>query len=283
MRLDSPDELTAILHLVPGFSAARIARQLASGATGNTYLVERSNEQFVLRLRSEDAAIFVPDMQLEERCSALAHEHGLAPQTVFCDVSKGVLLRHYIEGVVWSQEQMQLETKLMALAAELSRLHRIPVATEGSKWPETAVKRYEGFLQEAMPDVLSSNLRSMLAEIASMPVAHALCHNDLVCANIMELPHGKIMFLDWEYAGISDPYFDLANVIRHHNLSADLEVSFLDCYAKAGGIRLAADRLQLWKMFYDGLQALWLLVLRQKGQLDLRQLETLERLLALDR
>lgn len=274
------DDASVTLGSIPGFVNAQVVNRLAVGSTSNTYLIERSKERFVLRLRLEDASVFVPDIQLEERCSSLAYRHGLAPETVFCDISKGVLIRRYIEGVVWSSEQVHLEAKLSSLALALSRLHRISVDPVSSSWPSAAVNRYQNYLSSDAPQVLISSAQSILDEIASMPVETALCHNDLVCGNILQLPQGKVMFIDWEYSSIADPYFDLANIIQYHSLSADLEALFLNCYAKAAGIQLSASRLELWKLFYNDLQALWLLTLRQKGRLDLQQSETLEGLLA---
>ena len=43
------------------------------------------------------------------------------------------------------------------------------------------------------------------------------CHNDLLTANI--LTNDEFYILDWEYAGIGDHFFDLANFTDQNNLS----------------------------------------------------------------
>ena len=47
----------------------------------------------------------------------------------------------------------------------------------------------------------------------------ALCHNDLVHSNIID--GDPVRLIDWEYSAVGDPYFDLAIVVRHHQLKAD--------------------------------------------------------------
>jgi thiamine kinase-like enzyme len=37
------------------------------------------------------------------------------------------------------------------------------------------------------------------------------CHNDLLSANFIGTPDGRLVILDWEYAGMGDARFDLAN------------------------------------------------------------------------
>jgi thiamine kinase-like enzyme len=51
------------------------------------------------------------------------------------------------------------------------------------------------------------------------------CHNDLLNLNWMEEDTpgeiGEIRLLDWEYAGMGDIFFDLANFCHHHRLNDD--------------------------------------------------------------
>ena len=40
----------------------------------------------------------------------------------------------------------------------------------------------------------------------------ALCHNDLVASNIMRTDAGRVVFVDFEYAGRGCPAFDIAKL-----------------------------------------------------------------------
>jgi thiamine kinase-like enzyme len=43
------------------------------------------------------------------------------------------------------------------------------------------------------------------------------CHNDLLNLNFLS-ENGKVYILDWEYAAMGDPLYDLANFCHHHHL-----------------------------------------------------------------
>ena len=43
------------------------------------------------------------------------------------------------------------------------------------------------------------------------------CHNDLLTANFLD-DGERLRILDWEYAGMGDRFFDLANFASHHDL-----------------------------------------------------------------
>ena len=46
------------------------------------------------------------------------------------------------------------------------------------------------------------------------------CHNDLLNANFID-DGARIRIVDWEYAGMGDPFFDLGNFSINHELTPD--------------------------------------------------------------
>ena len=68
------------------------------------------------------------------------------------------------------------------------------------------------------------------------------CHNDLLAANFIAVP-GGIRIVDWEYAGMGDRYFDLANFAVNNELDGDGEEAFLAAYLeRAAGARASSPR-----------------------------------------
>jgi thiamine kinase-like enzyme len=57
------------------------------------------------------------------------------------------------------------------------------------------------------------------------------CHNDLLNLNWLDEEVagdiGEIRLLDWEYAGMGDIFFDLANFSHHHRLNEEQVEDFL--------------------------------------------------------
>ena len=105
----------------------------------------------------------------------------------------------------------------------------------------------------------------------------ALCHNDLVHSNIID--GEPVRLIDWEYSAVGDPYFDLAVVVRHHQLKADRVEIFLGAYFGILGTE-HFSRLELFCRLYDQLAALWYLsVINQPGH-DALYAEELKQVMA---
>ncbi len=56
------------------------------------------------------------------------------------------------------------------------------------------------------------------------------CHNDLLNANFID-DGERLRIVDWEYAGMGDPFFDLANFSINHELDADGRAVLLAAYS----------------------------------------------------
>ena len=55
------------------------------------------------------------------------------------------------------------------------------------------------------------------------------CHNDLLNANFID-DGDRLRIVDWEYAGMGDPFFDLGNFSVNHGLSLDEDLVLLAAY-----------------------------------------------------
>ncbi|HLJ68058.1 MAG TPA: phosphotransferase, partial [Chloroflexota bacterium] len=81
------------------------------------------------------------------------------------------------------------------------------------------------------------------------------CHNDLLPANLID-DGRQIWIIDWEYAGLGDPFFDLGNLAANLELSEEQERALLETYS--GEIRENDLRhLRLMRLASDMREALW--------------------------
>ena len=104
---------------------------------------------------------------------------------------------------------------------------------------------------------LSDRAGEILGRAPDTESVNALCHNDLVAENILRVPGRGLVLIDWEYAGIGDPYFDLAVVVRHHGLGDALTQRFLAVYLGRAPDQPEQARLATQCDFYGCLLALW--------------------------
>ena len=83
------------------------------------------------------------------------------------------------------------------------------------------------------------------------------CHNDLLAANFLD-DGERIRIVDWEYAGMGDRYFDLANFAVNNDLGEDQQEELLERVLRRAGrpaARLRALRLMLFMS--DFREAMW--------------------------
>jgi len=74
---------------------------------------------------------------------------------------------------------------------------------------------------------------------------------------MLETPAGELLLIDWEYAALGDPYFDLAVVAGHHELDPSLARQFLEAYLQRAPSEKESARFTLQRRFYQALLALW--------------------------
>ena len=94
----------------------------------------------------------------------------------------------------------------------------------------------------------------------------APCHNDLLNANFIS-DGERIWIVDWEYAGMGDRFFDLANFSVNHELSADENEELLRMYfgeASEDDVR----SLTLMRFMSDFREAMWGVVQQGISELD---------------
>ena len=105
-------------------------------------------------------------------------------------------------------------------------------------------------------DLRSRATQSLAALAASPPVAPVLCHSDLHRHNVVVGEHGLIL-LDWEYAHVSEPLWDLAGWICNNDLSEDSRQLLLARYLDRGPTSPEAARLKRLVWLYDYVCLLW--------------------------
>jgi len=81
------------------------------------------------------------------------------------------------------------------------------------------------------------------------------CPNDLLTANLLH-DGSRLRIVDWEYAGMGDPFFDLANFSSNHELAPDDDRLLLRVYG-AGDDKTAFARLRLMRVMSDFREAMW--------------------------
>jgi thiamine kinase len=241
-----------ILQSIPGFSTARVTEQLSTGPTNHSFRVERGDESFVLRIDTTEAKRLGRDRAAEKQvCEAIATA-GLGPAPMMFDAERGIYLRPFLAGRAWTKADLENPAKLERLAGLLRQVHALPPAGRIFE-PLEFARRYADQLDTPRSHEVYEQVAAASAAIE--PVSPVLCHNDLVCQNVLE--GQALALIDWEYAGMGDPFFDLAVVVQHHGLGEGLARHFLAAYLGRQPGKDDSRRLDLQRRFYQALLELW--------------------------
>ena len=92
------------------------------------------------------------------------------------------------------------------------------------------------------------------------------CHNDLLNANFIDDGH-RLRIVDWEYAGMGDVFFDLANFAVNNGLPTQDTAELLHAYF--GDVTPQHERaLMLMRFMSDFREAMWGVVQQGISELD---------------
>jgi len=249
--------LAAIGSLTDG---ARITAELAGGPASCSYLVERDADRWVLRIDTPIAARLGLDRATEAVILAHADAAGVGPRLAYVDVVKGIQLTHYIAGRAWTAADIIEPVNLERLARLLRRVHASGAVGAPLALDEKA-KRYAAQAGTAAARKLAVEIGVAAARLAQRHEPYGLCHNDLVCTNIVD--GERLYLIDWEYAAPGDPFFDLAVVAQHHELDEVQARCLLGAYRGLKHDDAIADadvqHLADYRALYTQLFALWTL------------------------
>lgn len=243
---------------------------LRGGMTNQNYRVDAGKKSYVLRISGDNTELLGISREYEYRTQTIAGELGIAPEVVAFIEPEGYLVTKFIEGRSIPAEELKQPQNLARIASILNEIHAMP-SIPGVFSPFLVVRNYTKIAQEhnvTFPEKFDWLINQMNdAETAMMNTSRIQrpCHNDLLNGNF--LLANKLYILDWEYAGMGDVFFDLANFSNNHELSEDEDHFLLDCYFGRVSSQSIAH-MNIMKMMSDFREAMWGLVQVRISDLD---------------
>jgi thiamine kinase len=246
--------------LVPGSGAVEL-KSLVNGIANRSYLVLRAGASYVLRFAEVADDAFVVDRDWECKVLRAASSCGLAPPLFHCDPQSGVTVTGWVAGESWSRGAAQRPDNLLRLAAALRQLHALAVPEPPRCMsPADWCVHYQRILQRrAGTDArfeVDSDLDTQLSRYAAMDKTQALCHSDLHRHNLLDAG-SRLVFVDWEYAHVGDPLWDLAGWITNHELDDFAQQALLAAYFERLPTVAEIERLESLRWLYRYVCALW--------------------------
>jgi thiamine kinase-like enzyme len=231
---------------------------LGGGITNHNFKVTAGGEAFVLRIGGNDTALLGIDRRVEHDASLAAAELGVGPEVVAFLEPEGYLVTRFVPGEAGRVELSDAADLLRRFHRGRAIAGRFDVFRVVEAYARTA--RAQGLRLPAGYGAAKERADAIEARRAGAPLRP--CHDDLLPANFIH-DGERTWLVDWEYAGMGDPAFDLANFAVDNGLDEDGDRVLLDAY---GGGEL--DAHVLMRFMSDFREAMWGVVQQAISELE---------------
>jgi thiamine kinase-like enzyme len=243
---------------------------LTGGITNHNYRVTLGGREHVIRVHGADTALLGIDRETERLASAAAAALGIAPalDAAYADC---LVTRYVACSPVGPAEIAGAELEQIARAVR--RFH-----DSGAKLPA----------RFSVPDLLEEYARSVRERGVRLPadyaqaltvaglIAAALapheprpCHNDLLAGNVIRSREdGALLIVDWEYAGMGHPCFDLGNLSVNNDFDEAADERLLRAYFDEPPADARRATLALMRVLSDAREAAWGVLQAEISEID---------------
>ena len=234
----------------------------SAGHTNRNFLVRIGPERLVVRIPDVKPGRFGIDRVLEARVLTAVSDLGIAPDILLCEPDTGILVSRYVSSRPLRVDGIRADQRIDRVAEAMSALHRLtidaPIVSllDRVRYYADQIPRSDKATRKRARGWLDACRHALEAYHFSRGTA-CLCHHDLVAANVLDTDRGPI-FIDWEYAALGDPFFDLATLAEEHNFGRLDRERLLLSYGEPWPE--AHERLRLARIMHRLLSVLWYLV-----------------------
>ncbi len=240
---------------------------LEGGITNRNFRVRFGAGDYVVRLPGKDTALLGIDRTAERIANEAAARLGIAPAVAAGDERS--LVTQFVVCEPIDADRLRADPAPVARA--LRAFHDCQVTLPTRFWVPELLEDYAAIVAQrggALPRGYAG-AREVAARIAAaLPLTEPVpCHNDLLPANLLSVPAG-VMLVDWEYAGMGHPLFDLGNLAVNNEFDDPAEERLLETYLGAPPRAAPRAALKLMRIMSDAREGAWGVVQGVISELD---------------
>jgi len=266
-------ELARAIEAIPAWAGLEVTTTaVEAGRTNRNFRVQAGGEAYFLRLSGKDTHLLGIDRTAEHQAALAAAGAGVAPQVVTYVPELGCLVTRWVPGLPLSDGDMEAEAVLADVVPVVRAIHAGPELP----WSFDSFRIVEDYRRVCTergvavpPDFDDAHEHAARIEEALNRTSRAIrpCHNDLLSDNFLR-GEGHLWLVDYEYAGMGDPFFDLGNLSINNGLSEGAQETLLRLYFGEvhDGHRA---RLRLMRIMSDFREAMWGVVQQGLSTLDI--------------
>ena len=280
-------------HLGPEEAIARIAdwkgqdvrwEELGGGITNHNYTIwvnggwgHPGGGKYVLRVPGIGTDMFI-DRDNERECMIEASRVGVGPEVAYVIEPEKALVSAFVDGEIMHPETMAGHPDHLRQAVESVKIFHQKAVFKNKIELFDMIRNYTRIAKE-LKTPWPERLQAMLLVVDDIEKAtarnkprDAACHNDLLSENFIIDANGRMWIIDWEYGGMTDPYFDLGDFVMEHPFSRAEERLIIETYC--GGMdEQLFGRMMLYKIVSGIWWAVWAMIQRTVSKIDFDYME----------
>ena len=250
------------------------AQPLGGGITNHNLRARYGGRDLVVRIAGKDTALLGIDRDCERTATSAAAAAGIGPEVVTFLRDPECLVTVFIPGRTLARSDLGKPDVIAEVAVALWEVHAgPPIPNRFSAWD--VIDRYAATAAArgtrtpgAFGDLREGARRIQDALDPAHPEhAPVPCHNDLLPANFIH-DGERLRIVDWEYAGMGNRYFDLANLSVAGGFSEAGDEWLLECYWGEPSTRRRLATVRLMRIMSDFREAMWGVVQSAVSELD---------------
>lgn len=245
---------------------------LEGGITNRNFRARFGGADYVIRAPGKDTSLLGIDREAERVANEGAAAVGLAPPVAAFLTDPPCIVTAFVEGEGGRPERLREPRAMAAVAAALRSLHHRCAELPSDFDSFRIVEGYAALVAsrgagDARFDAAQERAAQIEAALQGADHSPVPCHNDLLAGNFI-LDADRLWVVDWEYAGMGNRYFDLANFAVNNELGESEQEQLLAAYFGEPPLphRLAALRLMIYMS--DFREAMWGVVQSSVSELD---------------
>jgi thiamine kinase-like enzyme len=256
------EEIAKVLAGILGLASDDPAIERIGGLTNRNYKITLGGDRYVLRLAGAGTSEYI-DRAAEAQNARIAAAAGVNAQVLHFEVESGTMLARYVDDcLTMSEAAFKDLARVERAGSTFRRMHRFSEPFSGRFDVFAQIDEYLALLRRnnaKIPhgyEALQKEADAARLVLSERPAALAPCHNDPLAENFLDAP-GRMYLVDWEYAGMNDPMWDLGDLSVEADFSPEQDEALLRAYFGGAPPAEQRGRMVLAKGLCDLVWTLW--------------------------
>ena len=235
-------------------------KAMPEGLTNQAFLLQLDSGNYVLRIASSNSEKLDINRHAEFQIHQCLAQAGLTAKVRYKAPDNSYWLRDYIEGRSLTVADLTVPN-LHLMAHRLKQVHQLPLLQNIPQLKiEEKAEHYWQMIEKNYSDDVLKLRPELQHNLAGFPAGKlSLCHIDPTPANWIQTASGELVLLDWEYAAIGHPWWDVAALLQQAEITTAEEKELLKIYGIDQNEHwlLAQAQMHYMAVLWYGAQGYW--------------------------